>query len=579
MAGKKPEVLELDVEKLEALLERISAALGEEVAGPWRELLHGYVRLLEILGNKELSLRKLRELLFGAATERTSNVQGPEPGPGSEGASPSQGEAGEAAVEPSAGSAEEEGTAGDEKRGPGQGAARRRRPGHGRNGAKAYSGCTTVVVAHPWLSPGDACPNCDGGTVYQQIEPARLVRLVGQAPVGGTVYELQRLRCHLCGAVFTAEQPEEVGPQKYDATAVSMMALLRYGYGMPGNRLANLQASLGIPLAASTQWEMTSVAAAEIVPVFKHLVFTAAQGDVVYHDDTTARVLELMDQDTRRQALSEDDPDRCGLFTTAIVSAAQGHSIALFFTGTRHAGENLRAVLAQRAQELPRPIQMCDALSRNMPADLQTILANCLAHGRRRFYELADSFPEQVLHVLEALKQVYQVDAEAKQQQLSPEARLLLHQQRSGPVMDSLRQWLTEQFAEKQVEPNSSLGQAMAYLIRHWEKLTLFLRQPGAPLDNNICERALKKAIRHRKNSLFYKTRRGAYVGDLYMSLIQTCFLCGADPFHYLTQLLGNHEQAARAPGQWMPWNYQAQVALARAGPTAESDIPVSVAS
>jgi hypothetical protein len=214
-----------------------------------------------------------------------------------------------------------------------------------------------------------------------------------------------------------------------------------------------------------------------------------------------------------------------------------------------------------------------------MPEDLKTILANCLAHGRRRFYELADVFPQEVTYILEALKQVYQVDAETKQQQFSPEARLLLHQQRSGPVMDSLHQWLTEQFAEKQVEPNSSLGQAMAYLLRHWEKLTLFLRQPGAPLDNNTCERALKKAIRHRKNSLFYKTRRGAYVGDLYMSLIQTCFLCGADPFHYLTQLLRNHQQAARAPQQWMPWNYQAQVALARAGPAADGEIPVSVAS
>ena len=511
----KPEVIELDLQELEALLERIDVALGEEVAGPFRELLRSYVQLVAILGNKELSLQKLRELLFGARTERTSNVQGPEQGSGNEGASSAQSETRDGAAEPSAGSADEEETSGGEERGPEQGSGRRTRPGHGRNGAEEYSGCTTVVVAHPWLSPGDACPNCDGGKVYEQTEPARLVRLVGQTPVGGKVYELQRLRCHLCGAVFTAEQPEDAGQQKYDATAVSMMALLRYGYGMPGNRLANLQQSLGIPLPASTQWEMTSGTAAQLVPVFEYLIFTAAQGDVVYHDDTTARVLELMDKDTRRQALSADDPDRCGIFTTGIVSTAEGHAIALFFTGTRHAGENLREVLAQRAAELPPPIQMCDALSRNMPEDLKTILANCLAHGRRRFYELADAFPEQVLHVLEALKQVYQVDAEAKQQQFSPEARLLLHQQRSGPVMDSLHQWLTEQFAEKQVEPNSSLGQAIAYLLRHWEKLTLFLRQPGAPLDNNICERALKEAQADSYGcSLLFDERRADKIGN-----------------------------------------------------------------
>jgi hypothetical protein len=100
------------------------------------------------------------------------------------------------------------------------------------------------------------------------------------------------------------------------------------------------------------------------------------------------------------------------------------------------------------------------------------ILANCLAHGRRRFFEIA----------------------EAKEQQLSPRERLFLHQQRSGPVRESLHQSLKEQFAQKQVEPNSSLGQCISHLLRHWKELTLFLRQPGAPLDNNICARALKKA-------------------------------------------------------------------------------------
>jgi len=130
----------------------------------------------------------------------------------------------------------------------------------------------------------------------------------------------------------------------------------------------------------------------------------------------------------------------------------------------------------------------------NMPGDLQTILANCLSHGRRTFYELADVFPSEVRHVLEIFKQVYKIDAKAKMQELSPEDRLRLHQQESRPLMDELRQWLDEQFDERKAEPNSSLGKAIAYMRKHWEKLTLFLRVAGAPLDNNICERALKKA-------------------------------------------------------------------------------------
>ena len=572
----QPEVIELDIPKLEALLERIQAEMGDEVAGPFRELLQGYTKLMDLLGNKEISLRRLQQLLFGAKTERTSKVLGADQVTSSaDAATVQQEEAGEGTALCSVISTLDEGTSGGEASGQDQGCGRRRpRPGHGRNGAEAYPGCPKVVVPHESLKIGDACPCCDGGKVYGHIEPSRLVRLVGQAPVGGKVYELQRLRCHLCGAMFTAQRPEGVGDQKYDATAVSMMALLRYGQGMPGNRLAALQQSMGIPLPASTQWEVVSSAVEGIVPVYEYLVLQAAQGDVVHNDDTPMRVLELMDEKTRSQALNEGDPDRRGIFTSSIVSIGNGHSMALFFTGTRHAGENLREVLAQRAEALAMPIQMCDALSRNMPEDLKTILGNCLGHGRRRFVEIVEAFPAQVAHVLEALKQVYQVDAQAKEQQLSPEERLLLHQQRSGPVMEALHSWLSEQLEQKQVEPNSSLGQAIAYLLKHWKKLTLFLRQPGAPLDNNICERALKKAIRHRKNSLFYKTRRGAYVGDLYMSLIETCLLCGTDPFDYLTQLLRNHEQAARAPKQWMPWNYQAQSALARADPLECGETP-----
>src|ERR1022692_2258100 len=99
-----------------------------------------------------------------------------------------------------------------------------------------------------------------------------------------------------------------------------------------------------------------------------------------------------------------------------------------------------------------------------------------------------------------------------------------------------------------------------AYLLRHWEKLTLFLKEPGAPLDNNVVERALKKAIRHRKNSLFYKTRKGAAMGDLFMSLIHTCELNGANPFDYLTELQRHAHEVKRHPALWMPWNYRQNV-------------------
>jgi len=293
------------------------------------------------------------------------------------------------------------------------------------------------------------------------------------------------------------------------------------------------------------------------------LIQQAAQGEVLHNDDTTVKILELMGQrggledSARIETEGNDAEARTGLFTSGVVALRDCHRVALFFSGRRHAGENLAEVLKLRAEQLPPPIQMSDALSRNLPGELQTIVANCLAHARRQFVEVYDRFPEQCRYLLEALAVVYRNDASARERPVSPEARLQWHQEASGPTMQQLHDWLTRQLDEKLTEPNSALGSAIRYMLRHWEKLTLFLRQAGAPLDNNVCERALKKAILHRKNSLFYKTQNGARVGDLFMSLIYTCQLNEANPFDYLTQLQQHAEMLAACPEHWMPWNYR----------------------
>ncbi len=429
--------------------------------------------------------------------------------------------------------------------------------GHGRNGAAAYRGAKKVPIPHAKLSHGDRCPECTRGNVYAQKEPKALVRIAGQAPLAATVYELERLRCNACGQVFTAEEPEGVGPEKYDETASAMIAQLKYGSGIPFYRLESLEGQLGIPLPAATQWEIVEEAAEAIKPVHEELIRQAAQGEVLHNDDTGMRVLRM-----------ERDPsdERTGVFTSGIVSTGQGRHIALYFTGRQHAGENMADVLAQRAAELPCPIQMCDALSRNVPKlgpEVEILLANCIAHGRRQFVEVADNFPDECRYVLEMLGRVYGNDAEARERGLSPEQRLELHRERSTPVMDELHNWLERQLAERKTEPNSGLGKAITYLLRHWRPLTLFLREAGAPLDNNIVERSLKRAVLHRKNALFYRTLNGAAVGDLFMSLIHTCQLCDVNSFEYLIELQRHATELAANPDIWMPWNYRDTVAHA----------------
>jgi hypothetical protein len=268
------------------------------------------------------------------------------------------------------------------------------------------------------------------------------------------------------------------------------------------------------------------------------------------------------------KADSAEEPERKGVYTSGIISVGEEHKIALFFTGHQHAGENLADVLAQRASELGAPIQMCDALSRNLPEDFEVLLGNCMAHGRRKFVDVFSNFPVECRYVLETLQDVYKNDAVAKKQGMSNQERLAFHQAQSGPLMEGLEQWLKEQIAERKTEPNSGLGKAISYWKNHWKALTLFLRVPGAPLDNNVAERGLKKAILHRKNSMFFKTPHGAHVGDIFMSLIHTCELAGENPFDYLTALQKHAAEVSRNPKDWMPWNYRETAANSRASPS-----------
>ncbi len=542
MRKRKPELIEVDAAEVRGIVERTKAsALDAKDHEKLQAVVETCFWVMAELEKKNARLEHLRKAfsINTKKTEKTSEVL----------------KRVDDAESPQ-GNDEERSGEKPEKR-------KRKSKGHGRNGADAYEGAEKIQVTHDSLKCGDTCPECERGKLYLLRVPVKLVRVRGQAPLRATVYELERLRCKLCGEVFRAKAPEGIGEEKYDATSASMVGLLKYGSGLPFNRLERLEGNLGIPLPASTQWGIVRAAALILAAVFDELIRLAAQGDILYNDDTSTKILQLLKENQRIE--QEGSKQRTGIFTTAIVATCADHKIAVFFTGRQHAGENLEDVLQHRASELEAPIQMCDGLSRNEPKDFATILANCMSHGRRKFVEVVDSFPEECRYVLESLRQVYRHDSIVRKEEMSPERRLRFHQDHSAEIMKALHGWINEQLHQKKVEPNSSLGAALAYMLKRWGKLTLFLRKPGAPLDNNICERALKKAILHRKNALFYKTLKGARVGDTFMSLIYTAELSRVNPFDYLTELLKHPEEVQRSPHEWMPWNYQAAVAAAGA--------------
>lgn len=554
-------IYEASLSEVESLV--AAAKSGVPLRAEQSELLErivrSYLTVTATLREKNASLGRLRRMIFGAKTEKTQDVVDDR----QENKNPPR-----AAADPS-------------RTGP---KSKNRPPGHGRNAAADYRGARKVCVTHDKLRPGDICPECGKGKLYEYPEPGILLRVTGQAPIAATVFLLQKLRCNLCLEIFQARPPVQIEPggaqvqsqiKKYDASSASMMALLKYGSGLPFYRLQRLQGNLGVPLPVATQWEIVWAAAKKLRPVYDELMRQAAQGQVLHNDDTTMRILAWMGKRRKdRPRAAEEEPDatgkreRTGIFTSGIVSVLRrgGRRIALFMTGGKHAGENLKEVLQRRALGRTAPIQMCDALSRNVPKDFKTILANCLAHGRRQFVDVVENFPRECEHVLKLLARVYTYEAVAKKRGMTARKRLRFHQEKSRPLVEKLHAWMERQIDEKKVEPNSGLGQAIEYMLKHWAKLTLFLRKIGAPLDNNICERALKKAILHRKNSLFFKTANGARVGDLYMSLIHTCELNGVDPFDYLTTLQRHAKEVRRRPDQWMPWNYPKARNAARAG-------------
>ena len=424
--------------------------------------------------------------------------------------------------------------------------------GHGRLKADAYTGADVVNCPHH-LNPGDVCPECDRGKVYA-VDPSQRIVFTGQAPLLATRYELERLRCALCGTYFTATAPVDT-EEKYTPSAKSMLAILHGKMGATYYGLAQLQENLGMPLPLSTQSQVIESMMGPMYAIVTHLAWLAANGDQLCQDDTWVRILALMKENKER------DPERRGMYTSAFVSDGK-HPIVLFMSGRQHAGENFEDLMRQRETEAAL-VRMADALSANRKHGAAAIDAKCNSHAFQRFRSIASLFPEVCGTVMVLYGQVYEHEAQCMESALDDTERLAYHQQHSKPLMDRLHQVVTEAVGE--YEPNGVLGRELRYMLTHWSGLTQFLRIEGVPLDNNLCERLIKTMIKYRKNSLFFVTAYSASYLSTLMSVIATAHLNHTNVFHYLT-VLQEHEAAVwKSPGDWLPWNYQAALSVVMA--------------
>ena len=419
---------------------------------------------------------------------------------------------------------------------------------HGNIGAAEYTGCIDVDLLHPILKPGSPCPDCAAlntkGTLSCDTSQV-LVRLIGGPLITGTRYIVTCLKCNTCDTRYKAPVPAEIkNAPKYDISCATALAISRYSMGVPMYRTEQHQDMHGIPMKDATQWDLLKKLHEIAAPVYDQaLIEQGANGDLIIYDDTPARILE-------------NQANQVATHTTAFISVHDEHRTHLFFTGRNHAGNNADTILSKRTNE-KQVIAMMDASPSNIPKKLDPelsarfILCYCLTHGRRKFFEIFNFFDKECDFVLGIIGLVYKNDAHCKKERYTPEQRLRYHQEHSRPAMESLYLWLNNQLTFELNEPNSGLGSAVRYMLRHWIPLTTFLRVAGAPLDSSWAERTIKIAIRHRRNSLFYKTRNGAAVGDCLMSLIYTARQNNINPHDYLNALQRYGPQVKVNPSQW----------------------------
>lgn len=418
--------------------------------------------------------------------------------------------------------------------------------GHGRRPASAFN-AEVIYIPHHDHKKGDSCSECHRGKLHQ-LSHGSLLQIIGRPFLGAKQYKPERLRCALCGKVFRATVPGTI--ERVDITAKATVSLLKYRGGVPFYRQSQIQHLLGVPLSPTELYEMTEDVANAVYSVFKELYNEAAQGDCIHNDDTKAKILDLINCPKKQR------DKRKGVFTTSILSKGKTHSVALYCTGRKHAGENLEDLLNQRLEK-EVPIQACDGLSHNLSKNHTTHVAKCLVHARRLFYHLYETWPKEMEVVLNIFGDIFENEKQAPE---DPEKRLRWHQRKTQPCMEKLKTYCKSLIDEKKAEPNSGLGKAIKYLENHWEGLTLFLRMPGVPLTNNENEQLIKRAVLNRKNAYFFKNETGAKIGDILLSVIETCALNAANPWEYLVAIQKNQHQVRQCPKNWLPWNYQDQI-------------------
>lgn len=444
--------------------------------------------------------------------------------------------------------------------------------GHGRNGPAAFTNAKHVLHRLAAGVIGSLCAACGVGRMTKYREKI-IIRVIGQPLFLAELHHAEQARCRLCGCVLAAILPagleEGIGKAvTYHWSACATLIVMHYFAAMPFKRLEMLHESWGIPFADANQWEMVNGTLVLLAPLLKVLEKYAVENLISFTiDDTGSQIVELRRQieaeckAVKAVGLSEKDV-RTGINATCVVVETKEGRIILFYTGRHHAGEIVSVLMKRRPAGTEKVVKVTDGASKNFSHGQEDKLIEgvCNAHAFLKFHAVKEDFPADYAVIAEAYDKVFENDAYAAAQGMSPAERLAYHQQKSQPWMKKIKRLCEQKIRDRLVEPRSPLWEPVTFIINQWPKLTEFLRSPNVPIHTNIVEQNLIIPVRYLAASFNFKNQTGADAGDEAMTLIVTARACGAEPVAYLAHCLENHKDLQANPQKYLPWVYRERV-------------------
>jgi len=434
------------------------------------------------------------------------------------------------------------------------------------------------IIAHTLSAEEKVCPCCKNKMHKQR--PKTRTYVLALPMLSTETHVSESYRCLSCDVQETANKRNDIANEcigRYHFSAVSSLATLRYQCGMASYRMENMGDALGIKVADSTQWYLFENAASIVQPFVCYLEKEAANAPKQHVDDTHNIILDLVkgieeEQELALQQGKDPQKVRSGIHTTNLTGVFPEGQIILYKTGLHHAGEILAQILSKRTID-EQIIIMADAASANtskinLQENENIKIANCNSHTVRKFKDIANKetetarknriknheTSEYLNYFLFRYKTIFKNENLTKN--MTPKERLYFHQNHSLPLMLEMKNKIEQDIHNKIFEPNDEIGKVYKYFSNHFIKLCAFCYFEGAPVCNNLSERMLKSIIRHRKNSLFFKTQLGATVADILTSILFTAKENNLNSVDYLRDLLIYQNFWKQNPKDWLPWNY-----------------------